>query len=243
MFESTTTAGGKTHFRSSLLHRLGVRHAFTSRHWDVKSLDDVRGVASDLGWSSRGGVADIVISRQVHGGDVSRPGARLACADGHVTDRPGEVLAIRTADCVPVLLATQDGRVVAAVHAGWRGLTPQTAVIGRAVTAVRQLAGPAAVLTAAIGPCISGRRYEVGPEVAELFQPGYPQAITTPPAGRPFLDVRAVAAAQLLEAGVDPAQLDVSPACTFDDLDHAFSFRREGKGVGHLAALITPRQP
>src|SRR4051794_29413281 len=110
---------------------------------------------------------------QVHGAGVIRvrrgePFDVSVKADALVGDDPGRVLSVRVADCVPVLLAAADGRVVAAVHAGWRGVV--AGVVGAAVREVAGPAGAGAAVRAAVGPCIGGEAFEVGPEVLAEFR-------------------------------------------------------------------------
>jgi YfiH family protein len=232
-----------TIFRSSLLDQLGVPHAFTTRAWDVKQADDVRQVLRATRLVARPDQATVRLRRQVHGNVVTLPDHPCGEADAHVTDRPGEVVAVRTADCVPILFAAAGGSAVAAVHAGWRGLDPAVNVIRHTAAALSTLnaADPPDRWAAAVGPCIRGRRYEVGEDVAARFRDAYPDALDETLGPRPHLDLRAVTVAQLLDAGLDPDHLDVFPGCTHDDADDFFSYRREGQGVGHQAALITPR--
>lgn len=243
MFQAKQIHTGATVWESSHLAARGVTHLFTTKAWNVQSAEDVTDVVRAAGWFAAEQTPRIVMSKQVHTNAVDTPGHRLAEADAHVTDDPREVVAVRTADCVSVLLSSADGRVVAAVHAGWRGLDPAVNVIGRAAAALRKQAGGAAAdgFVAAIGPCVSAARYEVGEEVAARFRERYPSAVLDNLGPKPHLDTRAVALAQLVESGLTAGQIDVFPGCTFDDSESFFSYRREGVGVGHLAALIAPR--
>ncbi|MEO1236299.1 MAG: polyphenol oxidase family protein [Planctomycetota bacterium] len=212
-------------------------HVFTSRQHPVSTPRDLRPLLSDT-------VERVVMSRQVHGNAVTLPDHRPDAADAHVSDDPAVAVAVKTADCVPLLLAADDGRAVAAVHAGWRGLDPDVGVVGRAARALYELAQvePHQVV-AVIGPCISGARYEVGPEVGERFGPPHSEALSPSPSddARQLLDLRAVATRQLLDAGLARASITVVPACTFDQPTRWFSYRREGPGVGHQYAAIAPR--
>ena len=247
MFHLVDTPTGPQ-WRCTMLKGCGVFHGFTTRRHRVPPGDAGRAVVAALA----GVAADrVTLSKQVHGRRVTRglpPDAASAGeADAHVTASPGVVVAVRTADCVPVLLCTVDGRSVAAVHAGWRGL-----VAGIIPGAVEMLHTPVADprLLAAVGPCISVDHYEVGEEVAVQFRQRYPDAVTDPPDGgetpasrRPHLDLRAVAVAQLCAAGLAAADVAVHPACTFRDADLCHSYRRDGAGVAHHAAWIMPAGP
>ena len=157
--------------------------------------------------------------------------------DGLLTTRAGVVLAVRTADCVPVLLALGEPVLaVAAVHAGWRGVAAD--ILGNALAALRELDATAPIV-ACIGPAISGRNYEVGEEVVEaICATGVPESVFVQRparAPRPFADVRAAARWQLeRDAHMQVVQL---PQCTFDDAT-LWSHRRDGLARGSLAGVI-----
>lgn len=214
---------------------------------------------------------------QVHGSVIWRipqpPGApRICVGDGLMTATPGRLLAVRTADCVPVLLADPQHRVVAAVHAGWRGTVQR--VVEKAVGELRRQFGvPPTALRAAIGPRIGACCYRVGGEVVEafraqfdyaeeLFQPAEPDPVqsrypmlfmTGAPPGHPYdprwnpdrpvtLDLAAANRRQLLAAGVPAGQIQVLPYCTYCRPRMFYSFRREGAAAGRMAAWIGIRK-
>jgi YfiH family protein len=165
-------------------------------------------------------------NRQVHSPIVHRaePGRRGLPGDGLWTDRPGIPVLAMSADCLPIAVAATDGpRRLAVLHAGWRGLSE--GVVGAGVAALGD--GPkAAVIGPAIGPCC----YEVGPEVAQLFDAD----LTTD--GR--LDLWSAAERALLDAGVE--RVDRVDVCTRDHPELYFSHRRDGlaRGVqGVIGAL------
>jgi hypothetical protein len=164
--------------------------------------------------------------RQVHGDTVvtvTSPGAGAGTrADASVTAGAGCALAVLTADCAPVALLSPEG-VVAAVHAGWRGL--QAGVLQRAVEAARGLG--ATDLCAVLGPCIHAECYEFGPAdlgaVAARLGDGV-RAVTDE--GKPALDVPTAVAAALKQAGVTQVDdVDVCTACS----DDYFSWRARGE--------------
>jgi len=176
---------------------------------------------------------------QVHGVriadlDVS-PGnveAAAPTADGAVTRVPGRICAILTADCLPVLLAACDGSAVAVAHAGWRGLA---AGVLEATAAALAGHGP---LQAWLGPAISSRHFEVGPEVREAFmahESAAGAAFTANSRGRWQCDLPALARARLTAAGVRSVYAD--PGCTYDEPQRFYSYRRDGS-TGRMAALI-----
>jgi YfiH family protein len=178
---------------------------------------------------------------QVHGGTVVEAADGFESgvkADGMVSDDPTKILAVRVADCVPVLLATDDGAHVAAIHAGWRGVIEQ--VVPAAAGRVR-LRTPGN-LVAAIGPSISAEAFEVGPEVIQRFRDrfGDEAPVRMRGDGRGHVDLRAAIALQLRAAGVAANHIDISGRCTVRDGDEFFSHRRDRGVTGRMAALISP---
>ncbi len=161
-------------------------------------------------------------------------------ADAIVTDDPAVVLAVRVADCCPVLIWTDDARAVAAVHAGWRGVL--AGVVHAACLALRQLAGQAPI-HASIGPCIGVERFEVGPEVVDQFDacfaPGQGPAVVAArtPSGKAHLDLKAAIACQLAHAGARSIETD--PRCTVRDREF-FSHRRDRGVTGRMIGAIGP---
>ena len=171
----------------------------------------------------------VALASQVHGRDVlvaERPGL-LGEADALVSRQPGLLVAVRVADCVPILAAGEGS--VAAIHAGWRGLALD--VIGAAIEAM------GGAMVAAVGPCISAAAYEVGDEVIDgLRASGVPEEVfVVQGPRRRHADLRAAAAWQLRRAGV--SQVDVLDACTFND-PRLHSHRRSGPLAGRQAGVI-----
>lgn len=203
---------GVVTYQSPLLQGVGVRHAFSTRIGGVsqppydtlnlgvleKNADTDGNVFIAENYRRLRRALDLerhvrVEVRQVHGADVWTPGANEApvklsdapCADAIVTAQPGRMLVIRTADCVPILMASRDGRVVAAIHAGWRGVVAQVVAATFAEFDRRFRIGPDEWV-AAIGPCISGEHFEVGTDVAIAFADvGLQQAIVAASATHP----------------------------------------------------------
>jgi len=163
-------------------------------------------------------------------------------ADAMVTSTPNVLLTIRTADCVPILLASLDGALVAAVHAGWRGIVG--GVIAKTIRTLHETGCPADQLTAAIGPAISGEYFEVGEEVAsEFYRQNLSAAVLPVSATRakPHIDLLVAARAQLHSAGIPAGQIDTNTLCTFRDAGDFFSHRRDNGLTGRLAAVIMAR--
>ncbi len=183
---------------------------------------------------------------QVHGvvvvdAALVAPGAAPE-ADASIASVPGVVCAVMTADCLPVLLADVDGKVVGAAHAGWRGLA--AGVLGATVAAMR--AAGAGEITAWLGPAIGPRQFEVGAEVRAAFVAGARDAAEavvlarafSPYAGREgkFLaDMAALARCFLARDGV--VRVSGGDACTVTGKARFYSYRRDGV-TGRQASLI-----
>jgi YfiH family protein len=148
-------------------------------------------------------------------------------------------IGIRTADCVPILLADPETRAVAAVHGGWRGLV--AGVLSESVRGLCEVSGAAAErLIAVIFPHIGGCCFEVGEEVALQLQAAGP-AVVLREASRPkpHVVLERVAHAQLLAAGVSAARIEHVPGCTSCDADRFFSYRRDGQASGrHMTVIV-----
>lgn len=217
---------------------------------------DVRGPEPAPAWNQVAAALGVAVERvwrvhQVHGIDVTVADCSHAGHDAWpegdllVTERADAALAIRTADCVPILLADPVRRVVAAVHAGWRG-----SALGAAVHVVSLLTERYGVdpvtLVAAIGPSIGPERYEVGPEVpagfAERFDADLVSRWTRPAEGDRFLlDLWQANADQLALAGVPRESVHVAGLCTASHADLFHSYRVDGARAGRMIAAIRPR--
>lgn len=173
--------------------------------------------------------------QQIHGvvvADLDRHGAPRE-ADAAVTRREDRVCVIQVADCIPVLLAARDGSVVAAAHAGWRGLAA-----GVLEATVRSVGVRGEELFAWLGPGISSRHFEVGAEVRAAFVDGDPRAASAfapNSRGRWQCDLAALARGRLLKLGV--REISGGDCCTYADAERFFSYRRAGR-CGRMAALI-----
>jgi YfiH family protein len=157
----------------------------------------------------------------------------LAGADASFTRRPERVCAILTADCMPVLLASDSGAGVAAAHAGWRGLAA-----GVIEATVRALALPRQSLLAWLGPGIGPAHFEIGPEVREELLRADPEAegaFERNVRGRYMADLPALVRRRLERLGI--ARIYGGNACTYAAPEDYFSYRRDGR-TGRLATLI-----
>ena len=175
--------------------------------------------------------------RQVHGTGVQRfdaapVGDEEPEADAAVTSVPGVVLAILTADCLPVVFAARDGGEVAAAHAGWRGLAA-----GMLESTVAAMRTPANDVIAWLGPAAGPQAYEVGAEVRDAFLADDAGAVVAFAATRPGhwrVDLYALARRRLAAAGV--REVHGGNLCTISDATRFFSHRRDGRS-GRLATL------
>lgn len=175
---------------------------------------------------------------QVHGVAVSRDHAAATppIADAFVTDRPGVVAAIMVADCIPVLFCEREGRVVAAAHAGWRGLA--AGVLENTVAAMGVDPGR---LVAWMGPAIGPDAFEVGSEVRAAFVEaacgeGAAARFRPSPAGRWLCDLTGLARDRLARLGV--GQVCGGGLCTASDPGRFYSHRRDALRTGRMAALV-----
>lgn len=184
--------------------------------------------------------------QQVHGCEVveADPFARDAVeADGLWTLERGLPLGVRTADCVPILLAglCAQGPWIAALHAGWRGAVG--GIQRRAVARFAELDGHPGTLAYAFGPCIQACHFEVGPEVVDAARrdPAWREELATSgPAGRPHLDLHGLLRAQAQDLGLDPAKDGSVARCTVCEPDVFFSYRcgeRTGRQWGVIERI------
>lgn len=171
---------------------------------------------------------------QVHGTSIVSAGQAAIDADGVWTRDSGRPCVVLTADCLPVLLARQDGSAVAALHAGWRGLLDGILEAG-----VARLSPGGEPLSAWIGPAISQRAYQVGSEIRDAFVAEDAATVDAFVAdaspGHWRMSLVAIASLRLARAGVTDIQ--GGDMCTASDTGHFYSWRREGQ-TGRFASLI-----
>ncbi|MFK7985912.1 MAG: peptidoglycan editing factor PgeF [Sandaracinaceae bacterium] len=238
--------------RASRLLAEGFAHGFSTRAGGVsegafESLNLARTVGDEaalvaensrrfshaLGVSTR----NVYEVSQVHGRalvEVERhddvAATRLLEADALLTRHPGLAVAVRTADCVPVLLANRSSGAVAAVHAGWRGVT------ARIVEGALARLGDAKDICATIGPHI--RAFEVGDDVAaQIDEVSHGATVVEARDPRPHVDLAAALCAQLEHGGVHDIE-DVG-GCTLSEGARFFSYRRDAGVTGrHLSAIV-----
>ena len=224
----------------------GVMHGFMTRDGGVSqgsysSLNLAEGVGDDSNavtanwaiWSVVYPRARIARLQQVHGNRVlpikSAFDDERRIGDGMVTNVPGIVLAIFTADCVPVLMVDMEARVAGALHAGWRGTL--AGIASKGVRAMVVLGANSDRICVALGPSIGSCCFEVDTELAERFIANIPAATACCHLGRPgkmHLDLRGILRSQLNQAGVaEGSVINVGP-CTRCRCEQFFSRRAAG---------------
>jgi YfiH family protein len=263
--------------RSPLLIEEGFAHAFFTRRggvsqppWDTLSFSMAQGdtpsavrenrrrAARVLGVSERA----LYYLSQVHGteasilrGDEDPDDVVRWVGDITLSSNPLVACGVRSADCVPVLVADRHTGSVAAVHSGWKGTLARVAVAG--VQRLRELIGGPGDLVAAIGPCISACCFEVGADVASLLSkastageaalshgPAMENARrrSGPSAPTPRVDLRTIVRAQLMEVGLADRSIEDVPGCTVCAPHLFHSYRRDGDRSGRLLSAIVPRR-
>jgi YfiH family protein len=172
--------------------------------------------------------------QQVHGVQVVKADQVVGVpeADASYTDQGGIVCAVMTADCLPVLFCGDNGEVLAAAHAGWRGL--QAGVIKNTL-----LAMDCRKISVWLGPAIGPDNFEVGDEVLNAFVTQIPkaeQAFKANAPGKWLANIYQLASLQLAELGID--QVFGGEYCTVADPQRFYSYRRDGAATGRMASLI-----
>jgi YfiH family protein len=251
----STRAGGVSQFGEEKVLNLG----FTS--WDARKnvLENRQRFQSAIGAEE----LSMVALKQFHSSLVRlvESSAQTEHGDAAVTNRPGLLLAVQTADCVPILLVDRKKRAVAAIHAGWRGTLRRIAAKAVGHMRMHFASEPSDVL-AAIGPAIGGCCYEVGTQIAADFlsqfsgAPDFFDEFRTgeepnpiqwlnqmPPGHQPppknvLLDLHKANASQLREAGLNEKNIFVSNLCTACRPDLLFSYRKQGAKSGRQMAAI-----
>jgi polyphenol oxidase len=274
-----------------LVHAFSTRHGGVSRGYGGNALNlgftkqDTRAAVErnrelflkELGIANGHRSWPLVSLRQIHsdlihrvdGVRVDRTPAQPLAGDGMVTDTPGLILAVQTADCLPIILVDQKRRAVGVFHAGWRGTVKR--IVEKGVGEMRKHFGSdPRNLVAAIGPGVQGCCYEVGEEVRTKFEAQFAYAsslfrevkesdpvrekypllfLTARAPGHSelpvklFLDLVEANRRQLLDAGVMAKNIEVVGPCTACHTELLFSFRAEKGITGRMmaAAGIIPK--
>ena len=255
-------SGGVPFYSCPAFERLPwIRHGFSTRHGGASGSGESSLNLEDAPWDSPDRVhenrrrllsalgleeAHLISLHQVHSNrvhiikDISAQWNRPE-GDALITRVENAALAVKIADCVPVLIADPAHHAVAAVHSGWRG-TLSGIVLQTLHEMQREFGSDPAGLLLAAGPGIRACCFEVGPEVALPFEEKYPGcSLTEPIPGRPekrFLDLFKALEAQMDLAGVPPENRYDLGACTCCGTGEFFSHRAEGAASGRMMAVI-----
>jgi len=194
-----------------------------------------------------GGDLELALAWQVHGDTirivetVDDIGDSESRADAVMSDMHGVLAAVKTADCVPVLIGDPETSAFVAVHAGWRG-TVQS-IVKKAVAKLSEIynAMPDNMI-AAIGPAASCRSYEIGQEVIEQFAANFKTSekyFSPTREGHALVDLHAANRDQLIDAGIEEKNIFIAPFCTMERGDLFFSYRREKQDFGKTGRLLS----
>lgn len=248
---------------SPLLSAAGFKHAFFTRiggvsQFPLDSLNVAAGATGDDPAAVRENVRRCAVAlgvrleqlyfvSQIHGTDAviidgseDRDEVVERKADITASRVSGVACAVRSADCVSVLLGDRKSGAVVAVHSGWRGTVAN--VVSAGVEVMRRLA-PSPSIIAAIGPHIETCCFEVGEDVARDLASASsagPSVIDRSFA-KPHVNLRRVIRAQLVSAGVEDGCIDDVPGCTVCNVERYFSFRRDADKSGRMLAAIVAR--
>jgi len=222
-------------FKSTLLEDAGIVHGFTTRRWgnlgfgknpgDPEVVSNRKALFQELDLTERNHIQP----RQVHSShgissNEFEPGME---ADATFSASNRDLLSVLTADCLPLLVYHPIG-VVAAIHAGWRGL--YDGIIPNAISMLPP--APTVVVGPAIGPCC----YEIGENLAAQFEEKFgARVLIQSPGHKPHLDLQRAAYMQLQDAGVE--EIEIANLCTFCHPDLFFSYRRDGSS-GRMMSFI-----
>jgi polyphenol oxidase len=202
----------------------------------VPELDRIPWLVHGFGTIASPLPAQLTTLKQIHSSVCVFAAGRtgnLGEGDALLENTPGLILAIKTADCVPILLVDERGRAVAAVHAGWRGTAAR--IVGRAVEAMSErFASESMDLHAALGPAIGKCCYEVGPEVAVHFA----ESADPGEEGRAHVDLVDANRRQLLAAGLSADRIYAAGLCTICLREEFHSYRRDREAAGRMHSFI-----
>lgn len=187
-----------------------------------------------------------IFPRQTHSDHVevaaaTYPNATIPDTDALITNEPGWFVCVQTADCVPVLLFDPQKRVVAAVHAGWRGTVSK--IVAKTIRQMSEKYGcrPSDIV-AGIGPSIHMHAYEVGPEVVSAVESNFTNspALLKPSlkTGHAYFDLWEANQTVLLESGVPEENIEVMGLCSYEHAELFYSARREGIDTGRMVSGI-----
>jgi polyphenol oxidase len=241
----------------NLLQQSGIEHFFSTRNGGVSKevfhslnfgtqhgedenmVTNLKILAESLSFDH----SQVVIPKQTHCDRIAvitkdDLAQRLDETDALITNETSICLAVKTADCVPILLFDPVKKAIAAVHSGWRGTVQN--IIGKTIKKMNQTYGTTPnELVAAIGPCISQKNYEVGQDVFEHFQKLFPETDTVlyfkdTRKKKAFLNLTEANKRLLLESGMKEQNIECSNICTFSTKEDLYSARRDGQKTGRM---------
>lgn len=230
----------------SLIAAESTRHGgvspapFASLNLGINTDDDPANVEQNRQRFFRGIGTDtfgFASSHQVHGTEVlnTDEAGQFNGYDALITNRPGLLIGVTVADCVPILIYDSEHRAVAAIHAGWRGTAG--GIVTKVLTAMHQQFGTlGAQCYAYVGTCIDETIFEVGEEVAEQFAPTFVRV--NPQSQKRYVNLKAANVSLLNGSGILPAQIEVSSFSTVLNNSDYFSYRAEGGQTGRMLAVI-----
>jgi YfiH family protein len=181
----------------------------------------------------------LAIPQQVHSADikiVNEPGY-YRTFDGLITDKKNIFLIVSTADCFPVMIYDKTNGVIAGIHSGWRGT--QKAIVPNGIDMmINEFNSKPEDMIVYVGAGISRDKFEVGEDVANLFEEKY-RAGTN---GKFFVDIKQVIAGQIKNKGIPDENIEISELCSYCSSDYLHSYRRDGDKSGRMFSVIGMRE-
>jgi len=240
-FESFKKYKNIAHFVTTKEGWLGNKPRFTGDSEDIYA-----GFRKELAISCELDPGQFVFPRQTHSDRIAVVTAEnftntIEDTDALITNEPGIFICVQTADCVPILLFDPVKRVVAAIHAGWKGTISKIAK-----KTVRQMtetfgSNPKDIV-AGIGPSIHIHAYEVGPEVVAAVESSFSNfpALLKPSMndGRAYFDLWEANQTVLMESGIQEENIELMGLCSFEQADLFYSARRDGTDTGRMVSGI-----
>ena len=178
---------------------------------------------------------NVAIQKQTHSDTVRyvTSGGIVGESDAMITNRTNLGLAIGVADCTPIFIYDSENKVIAAVHSGWRGTEKR--ILEKTILKLKnEFNSKPKKLVAYIGPSISQKNYEVGKEVADLFDDKYKVKRNE----KYLLDVASANYDMLINSGLQKPNIEKSNLCTYEEKDLLHSYRRDGKKSGRSMGII-----
>lgn len=180
--------------------------------------------------------SEMALAVQVHEDhiEVVDEGGIYPDTDALITEKPGLILAIQVADCAAVLIGDPECRIIAAIHAGWRGAVSE--IVPKTIDRMKRNGNtrPDRML-AYISPAICKKHFEVGPEVSRHFPSDFVDETTY---DKPHVDLKSFIRQQLIDTGIPRQQIQMDKGCTMCEEDKYYSFRKERERAGRMLGLI-----